>query len=307
MREAVKSKRLTMITALFVSLATSSAAAESHLTASAPQYRIKLEPFVVPPTRTVGLVVKARINSGPILRLLLDSGTQYVVLDRKAALKSGCSGGEDLDLVGAGAPAATVVKRQRAEIVQVGDLALHNIPLLIEDRAIADGLQGALPLSLFFGFLIRLDIPAKNLDLFPYPDPQSRPDSVLRSLLNNHLLFLKGTVNESREGYFLLDTGASYNAISSSLTRQLNISDALTERVPFQGGTARFDAPLLRGSVHLRLGSRELITDPVVAVDLSAASRYHQLEIAGLIGYPSLCNSILIVNYRDSYIRIDTQ
>jgi Aspartyl protease len=242
------------ITALFVCLAASSSAAEPHLTASVPQYRIKLEPFVVPPTRTVGLVVKARINSGPVLRLLLDSGTQYVVLDRKAALKSGCSGGDDLDLVGAGAPAATVVKMQRAATVQVGDLALHNIPLLIEDRAIADGIQGAMPLSFFFGFLIRLDIPRKNLDLLPYPDQQSGPDSVLRSFPNNHLLFLKGTVNESRDGYFLLDTGASYNAISSSLARELNISDVFAERAPLQGGTAKFDAPLLRGSVRLRLG-----------------------------------------------------
>ena len=307
MRGAAKSKRLTTSTALFVCLAASSSAAEPHLRVSAPRYRIKLEPFVAPPTHTVGLVVKARINSGPILRLLLDSGTQYVVLDRKAALRSGCSGGDDLDLVGAGAPAATVVKMQRAETIQVGDFALHNIPLLIEDRAIADGIQGAMPLSLFFGFLIRLDIPGKNLDLLPYPDQQNRPDSVLRSFTNNRLLFLKGTVNESREGYFLLDTGASYNAISSNLARQLNISEALAERAPFQGGTAKFDAPLLRGSVRLRLGSRELITDPVVAVDLSAASRYHQLEISGLIGYPSLCTSILIVNYRDNYIRIEPQ
>ena len=66
---------------------------------------------------------------------------------------------------------------QRAETLQVGDLELHNIPLLIEDHPIADGIQGAMPLSFFFGFLIRLDIPGKNLDLLPYPDQQSSPDS----------------------------------------------------------------------------------------------------------------------------------
>ena len=196
---------------------------------------------------------------------------------------------------------------QRAETVQVGDLALHNIPLLIEDRAIADGIQGAMPLSLFFGFLIRLDFPGKNLDLLPYPERQSGPDSVLPSFSNNHTCCFSGTVNESREGYFLLDTGASYNAISSNLARQLNIWTRLPSGRRFGGVPGKFDAPLLRGSVRLRLGSRELIADQVVAVDLSAASRYHQLEILGLIGYPSLCNSVLTVNYRDSYIRIDAQ
>src|ERR1700693_5460466 len=78
-----------------------------HLPGALPGYRVKLDPFVVPPARTVGLLVTARINGGPMLRLLLDSGTQYVVLNRKAALKSGCAGGSDLDLVGAGALSAT--------------------------------------------------------------------------------------------------------------------------------------------------------------------------------------------------------
>jgi hypothetical protein len=53
-----------------------------------PGFRIALERFVAPPTGAVGLLVKARINGGPQLRLLLDSGSQYVVLSRKAAARS---------------------------------------------------------------------------------------------------------------------------------------------------------------------------------------------------------------------------
>ena len=89
-------------------------------------------------------------------------------------------------------------------------------------------------------------------------------------------MFVKGTVNESHEGYFLLDTGASYTAVSSrNVARQLNISEALAPRVPLQGGTVKMDAPLVSDQVRLRFGTAGFATGPVVAVDLSTASQHH--------------------------------
>ena len=117
--------------------------------------------------------------------------------------------------------------------------------------------------------------------------------------------FLKATVNETHEGYFLLDTGAAYNAISQSMARQLHVSERLSPRVELQGGVAAIDAPLLSGAVRLRLGSERLVNGPVIAVDLSTASRYHRLEISGLIGYSALCDSVLTLNYRDRALRIE--
>jgi hypothetical protein len=278
----------------------------SRLTVGSSQYRIKLGPFVVPPTRVAGLEVVARVNGGPPLRLLLDSGAQCLVLDRRAAEKSGCTGGVALDLVGAGAPAAEATKLQQAQTVQTGDLVLHNVPVVIENHKLADGIQGALPLSLFAGYLIRLDLPAKSLELLPYPPEREHPDDSIGTVVNNRVLFVKGTVNEKSDGYFLIDTGASYSAISNNLARDLKLSGSLAERVPLQAGTVSLEAPLIRGWVRLRLGSQPVATDSVVAVDLSTSSRYHQLEISGLIGYPALSNSVLTVSYRDRFIRIES-
>src|ERR1043166_5043373 len=66
-----------------------------------PVYRLKLYPFLAPPTRLVGMIVKAKINGGPPLRLLVDSGANLITLNPRAAAKSDCIGGTDLDLVGA--------------------------------------------------------------------------------------------------------------------------------------------------------------------------------------------------------------
>jgi Aspartyl protease len=272
-----------------------------------PIYRLKVGPFVIPPTRMAGLIVKARINGGPPLRLLLDSGANEITLDARAAAKSGCAGGTDLDLVVAGAKAATVVKQVRAATVEVGDLVLRDLPVLISGKGIGEGIQGALPLSVFSAFLIRLDVPGKTLDLLPYPATSLDAKGDLRAFSSNDLLFIRGTVNERHEGYFLLDTGASYNALSRTVARDLNLSEALAERVPLQAGARELDAPLMRSGVRLRFGTKELETGSVVAVDLSVSSRYHNLDIAGLLGFPAISGSVLVVNYRDRLVRIDSR
>jgi predicted aspartyl protease len=274
---------------------------------TAPIYRLKVGPLVIPPTRMVGLIVKARINGGPPLRLLLDSGANEIILDAKSAARSGCAGGTDLDLVAAGAQSAAVVRQARATKVEVGDLVLRDLPVLISGKAIAEGIQGALPLSVFSGFLIRLDVPGKTLDLLPYPAASLDAKGDLPVLSSNDLLFIRGTVNERREGYFLLDTGASYNALSRTLAHDLNLSEALAERVSLQAGTAELDAPLMSSGVRLRFGAKKLEAGSVVAVDLSVSSRYHNLDIAGLLGFPALSGSVLLVNYRDHLVRIDSR
>jgi predicted aspartyl protease len=270
----------------------------------ASAYRIQLEPFIVPPGGAVGLVARVRINGGRTLRLLVDSGAQFVVLTRSAARKSGCVGGAELELVGAGAASATPVKHLRADALQIGDLTLRGVPLLIVERELADGIQGALPLSVFAGFLIRLDVAGNALRLLPYPTGPEDETTAIPILSNNQLLFVKGTVNETHQGYFLLDTGSSYSAISRNLARELHFSELLAHHVALQGGTAAMDAPLLSGSVRLRFGS-QIAAGPIVAVDLSTASRYHEIEISGLIGYAALRDFMLTVNYRDGLIRLD--
>jgi hypothetical protein len=267
-------------------------------------YRIQLESFIVPPAGAVGLVARVRINGGRTLRLLLDSGAQYVVLTRSAANKSGCVGGSELELVGAGASSASAAKHLRANALQIGDLTLRDVPLLIVESELADGIQGALPLSIFAGFLIRLDVAGKALHLSPYPAGPVDRAAAIPILSDNQLLFVKGTVNETHEGYFLLDTGASYSAISRNLARELHCSDLLAHHVALQGGTAAMDAPILSGSIRLRFGS-QIAAGPIVAVDLSTASRYHQFEVSGLIGYTALHDAMLTINYRDDLIRID--
>lgn len=304
MRGILTGAWLAIITSFGICVAGAAPAAVRHAADNPVSYRIKLERFVVAPNSIAGLLVKARINGGPWLRLLVDSGSQYVVLARAAALHSHCAGGVDFDLVGAGAATATRAKRQIADTLELGDLILRGVPLVITDRTLADGIQGALPLSIFSKFLVRLDFPGKELDLLPYPTDAEDRSGAIPVLSSNQLLFVKATVNEGYDGRFLLDTGSAFSAISRDLANQLHISESLAAHVPLRGGIADMDAPLLSGLVRLRLALHPPVTGPIVAVDLSTASRYHGFKISGLIGYSALCNSVLTVSQRDGVIRI---
>jgi predicted aspartyl protease len=301
MRGALATMGLAVVTGFGVCLA--APATLPHVTGAQAGYRIQLERFVVPPNRIAGLLVKARISGGPTLRLLVDSGSQWVVIDRAAALHSHCDGGAALELVGAGAAEAGRAKHQTAETLELGDLTLRGVPVIVSNRKLADGVQGVLPLAILSGFLIRLNFPAKQLDILPYSTAEDRSLAV-PVLSSNRLLFVKGRVNEVRDGYFLIDTGAAFTAISRDLARQLKISELMAAHVPLRGGIADMDAPLLSGSIRLRVASQQEVMGPVVAVDLSTASRYHGLEISGLIGYSAMCDFVLTVNYRDNMIRI---
>jgi hypothetical protein len=292
------------MTGAAVCLAAAAPATVPNLTDGQPRYRIKLERFVVPPGGAAGLLVKARINGGPQLRLLVDSGSQYVVVDRAAAFHSHCGSGADLELVGAGGAAAKRVKHETADTLELGSLTLHGVPLIVSDRSVGDGIQGVLPLSIFSEFLVRLDFPAKQLDLLPYAAGEVDRSPAIPVFSSNRLLFVKGTVNETHDGYFLLDTGAAFSVIASDLAGQLHISKILAAHVPLRGGVAEISAPLLSGSIRLQFACHQPVAGPVVAVDLSTASRYHGFEISGLIGYSALCDSVLTISYRDRVIRI---
>jgi hypothetical protein len=294
MCKAVRSAGVIVLAAIRLAAVPPGAASGHHL---------KLQSLANPGAPVMGLGVQVRINGGALLELLLDSGAQTVVLDRATAARAGIAGGNEWDLVTPGSPAA-VARETAADTIQVGDLTLRDVPVLVVDRHFGDGLHGVVPLALFREFLIRLDAAAKTLDLMPYP--AALPDAVagIPAISNHQLLFLRGTVND-RGGYFLLDTGASYNAVSRNLIREMNIPERFLPRVGLRGGGSEIDAPLIGGGLSVRFGAQEIAMLPLVAVDLSTASRYHGMEVAGLLGYPALRDSVLTVSYRDGLVRIE--
>jgi hypothetical protein len=72
-----------------------------------------------------------------------------------------------------------------------------------------------------------------------------------------------------------------------------------------QGGVGATEGKMLPSSVRFRFGSRLVEANPVVVVCLDELETHHRMEVAGIVGYPALRESILTINYRDGLVGID--
>jgi len=289
-----------MIGALLAAAATINAADPP-----AAHYSLRLNSVITPEAQTMGLYFKARIDGGPILRMLLDSGAQHVVLDKRAAAKAGRTAGSDFELVGVGASARSC-RRAAPGTIEISGLVLKSCDILVVDGQILDGVDGIIPLSLFANFLVRLDLPRKVLELDAYPaDPPVRDASYLPVRTDNQLFFLRSVLNEKQAGYVLLDTGATFSALSPEAARASRNYWSLANAISLRGSAGDIEGFQLPAGVRFRCGDRVLSGDPAVVVDLSDFARHHRFEITGILGYPALRNSIVTVDYRDSLVRIE--
>ena len=156
----------------------------------------------------------------------------------------------------------------QAGTVAVGDLVFHNCPLIIADGKLLDGIDGVIPLSLFAGFL---DAPGHYREE-PSNCGRTRPAGRLKtraSLTSAHpttFSLSKATLNDSREGYVLLDTGASFNVISEGTARALKYPRLFGSAVPLRSGTGAIEGTAFPMEVRFRFGSRVVAANPVVVV-----------------------------------------
>ncbi len=270
-------------------------------------YQIRLSTLAEPPTGAIGLIIKAKVNNGPALRLLLDSGAEHLVLDRKAARRSGQSSGVSLDLIGAG----LVPRHARiatAASLQIGELQFRDAPIVIVEGEIMEGVDGVMPLAMFSGFLVHLNVPAKRLDLEPFPESELPCEPGFVPVKTHHnLLFLRTKLDGRHNGTLLLDTGSFYNVISTTAAKALNRMTQFGGQVSILAGTGDAQGQRISGRVSYKLGDRDMTMEPVVAVNLEQMSQRNRIDVSGVIGFPALTGSVITVDYRQSAIRIVTK
>jgi hypothetical protein len=267
-------------------------------------YSLRLTSFVPEPTQPSGVLLEARINGGPPLHLLLDSGAAHLTLDARSSARSAVPAVSESYLVGVGGSPAKPARSGVASAVDVGRLQFRDCRVDMARGKLAAGVDGVIPLSLFGGFLIRLDLPGKALDLMPYPDGAPAPTAgFARMIPNGDVLFVPAALNGALEGYILLDTGASYSAVSRTTARILRSS--LVSPVGLRGASGSVDGDLIEAGIRFHLAGRTLTAQPVVALDLASFSAFNGVETIAILGYPALSASILTVDYRDALLRIE--
>jgi hypothetical protein len=268
-------------------------------------YSLKLTSFVPQPNHAAGALLETRVNGGPPLHLLLDSGAAHITLDARASARSAIAALAESHLVGVGGSPARSARIGIARAVDAGPLEFRDCRVDVVPGSLAAGIDGVIPMSLFGAFLVRLDLSGEALDLMPYPQPGAAQYAGLETaVLKEDLLFMLGAMNGALQGYILLDTGACYSAISRRTAQVLKSS--LVSELELRGPNGAVSGGLIDGGVRFHMAGWSLTAEPVVALDLAAFSALNGIETAGVLGYPALRFSVLTVDYRDALVRIDS-
>lgn len=275
--------------------------AHAELVSPYQPYDLKLRPFYPIPNRPGGVLLHACINGGRPLRLVLDSGAEFIVIGAKAARSVGLSAGSEMELVGLGSRPARV---GRAETVGIGPVSFRNCRVALVHGKVVEGADGVIPLSLFSDFLLRLNLPEKTLGLIPYPRDQDPAIPSTRGVAKRHLLLVTTVLNGKQSGYVILDTGAFCSAISHEVARTLSGSHIVPD-VRLAAGTGAATGQRVSSAVHFVIAEQDLIPNEIVALDLSNLSRHCGVEVMGVLGFPALTNYVLTIDYHNGRVKIE--
>jgi len=265
------------------------------------KYELKLRPFYPVPNRAAGSLLPVRINGGRPLRMVLDSGAEFIVIGAKAGRSLGISTGSEIELVGLGSKTAKV---GRAATVQIGPISFRNCPVAITDRAASEGADGVIPLSLFSQFLLRFDSPGQTLGLIPYPREGNAVVPPSRAAAKHNPLLVATVLNNKQGGYVVLDTGAFCSAISREVARTLS-GFPIAPAVPVVAGTGAATGQHVSSAVHFAIAQYDLVPREVVALDLSDLNRHFGVEVIGVLGFPELSQYVLTIDYRDGRVEFE--
>jgi predicted aspartyl protease len=254
------------------------------------------------------------VNGSPV-KLVLDTGASGIVMSRSAAERAGLVrlSAATVRGIGDGAKGAAGYSAL-AEHFRIGDVEYRNALINVTEQSmegIQDGLIGS---NVFSGFLITLDFAGRRLRLDPLPgyrpggEFQDRVESpemqdAARVFRFGHVLLVPVRVS-SREGLFVLDTGAARTMMSYDLAAEVS-KLAHDDKTGIRGLSGKVGDVYQTGNVVLEFAGFEQKNLAMTAIDTWELSHRLGTEISGFLGLPVLDLFTLTIDYRDGLVKFE--
>jgi len=234
------------------------------------------------------VIVQGKVNGGRAQDFVLDTGSEETVLSRQTAQRAGVQPITYTLSAGVGEVGLRGLQLGRLDSLEIGTLRIRNLPVLIKNPALRgmpkrEG-ESFSPLSLGMSMTIdyqrRMLTIAKNL-------PVHEADFRLPMRIHR-LAMVKGTLNNTRPAYFVIDTGGEVISISADMADTLETR--APRRIPLKVyGTSGWDreAFLLTG-VDLNFDTIEYRNFPIVVLNLRAPSVLLGFRVGGIVGHKFL-------------------
>jgi tetratricopeptide (TPR) repeat protein len=253
-----------------------------------------------------GYGLRVSFNDRAAATLLLDTGSSGVTITRKFAEKIGARKLSEQALEGVGKSGAANGYQAWVDKVVIGDLQFHDCLVHVAPNAVA-GVDGLIGTDVFVKFLVTIDFPARRLRLDPLfapaaadNDPPAEAQAFSQAFGFGHFLLLRTRAGDKASGLFVIDTGGNISSISPELAKQLSQMRLLNAPVMGMSGSA--NSTFIADNVILQFGKWRRREQRLITVDLHSVSKDLGTEISGQIGFSSLEDMKLVIDYRDGLV-----
>jgi predicted aspartyl protease len=261
--------------------------------------------------RVQGWTLKFSMNGGKPLRLLIDTGASGIIINRTTADKNELERLGGFQSHGIGDQGSRLSHVSIADTCAFGPLRYKNCVIKIIEQKNVVGGDGLIGTDFFAQYLVELDFVQHKVRLTPQPKRPASEQGYDRSVTAGftpvfrvgHLLLIPTRVNESEEGLFLLDTGASLSNIDSTFAgKSTKVRNEEILRVQGIEGKVKNVYSAERALLEFARFRQRNVDLP--AFDLNSG-RHGQVRMAGVIGMPVLSMFRFTIDYRNGLVKFD--
>ena len=246
------------------------------------------------------------INGRGPFRFLVDTGATQTVITPKVATSLGLKKIATNLMFGVGGEGKVDSPMYRADALKIGDVTVKNIPLgTVSNPLLELVMDGILGPSLLADFIVTMDYPRNQIELSRKP-PEG--GLVVPAWFFSGLLLVPVEVNGKHNGNFLIDSGADSTLLAYSMANNLGVNKntpGATLDLPIGGIGGLDDSVLIVPSVTLKTPFETKQFDKVMAIELKAMSGLIQTELSGVLGYDTLKNYRVTLDYQRAEIRLN--
>jgi Flp pilus assembly protein TadD len=263
-------------------------------------------------------------------RFEIDTGASGLLISRSAATSAGIIGEAEVRVGGIGDEGYAKAQLAHVDSLRIGELEFHNCLVQITEKKSVLDVDGLIGADVFSSWVVTLDIPSREVRLSPLP---KRPyDTVQTSGLDTagggentqavprdryiapemkdwtpvfrhgHNLIFLTSIGKTPAKLFIMDTGSGATIISTTAAKEVTgVGESNTHLRGISGEVQNVSQADNLTIVFAHVGSP---LRNVLAIDTSSLGRGSGVEISGLIGFDTLRELIISIDYRDNLVHV---
>ena len=245
------------------------------------------------------------VNGQGPFRFLIDTGATQTVLSEKLAVRLGLKKIATNIMHGVGGAGKLDSAVFRADSLKIGDITVKNLPLgTLSNPMLDQVMDGIIGTTMLADFIITIDYPRSQIQL-----ARKAPETgtAIPVWCFSGLLLVPVEVNGQHKGNFLIDTGADTTLLAHSMAGNLGVNKntpGASLNLPI-GGVGGLDAGvLIVPAVTLKTPIETKRFEVLMSIELKEMSSLIQTELSGVLGYDSLKDYRITLDYHKAEIRL---